>query len=349
VRWPAASVSWLSHQWQQKGLWYRLTLPLAWCYAAVVGLNAWLYRQGWRKAYASPVPVIVVGNLYVGGTGKTPVTIELARLLGEQGWRPGLVSRGYGAQSKTHPAVGRGADLDWRVFGDEPALIAAITAMPIAVHPDRCAAVRQLLCFDPAVNIILSDDGLQHYRLGRNMEIMVEDERGMGNGATLPAGPLREASSRRRRVDLILRRGGAPTDGAEASRPHTFPFAFDLQHFTCPATQVRLDAAAMAQHIHASHAKVIALAGIGVPQRFFDSLRDKGIQVDETIALPDHDVLNQQTLAKLDAATILMTAKDAVKYATHDDPRIWVAQLSIDWPSQAIETWLLQKLPKVKR
>ncbi len=329
-----------------------MTLPLAWCYATVVSINAWLYRQGWRHTYEAPVPVIVVGNLYVGGTGKTPVTIELAQLLSACGWRPGLVSRGYGSHSKTLPATGQGTDLDWQVFGDEPAMIAAMTGMPIAVHSNRSAAVRELLRFDPAIDIIISDDGLQHYALARDLEIMVEDERGTGNGATLPAGPLRETSARRQRVDLILKRGAkAADDGATnrppPNRPPTFPFSVDLQHFFCPATGVRLDATAMAQHIQASEAKTIALAGIGVPQRFFDTLKEKGLTMDETLALADHAVLSPPLLAKLDAATILMTAKDAVKYATHDDPRVWVAQLSIDWPSQAITTWLQHQLPKV--
>jgi len=297
----------------------------------------------------------VVGNLYVGGTGKTPVTIELARLLNESGWRPGLVSRGYGAKAKTNPATGQGSHLDWQVYGDEPAMIAAMTNMPIAVHPDRAAAVRELLRFDPALDIIISDDGLQHYAMGRDLEILVEDERGVGNGVTLPAGPLRETRGRRQRVDLIFKRGagdgdaGVATDEPQASQPATFPFTVDLRHFVCPATGVRLDAAAMAQHIQASDTKTIALAGIGVPQRFFDSLQEKGIVVDETLALADHAVLSPALLAKLDAATILMTAKDAVKYATQEDPRVWVAQLSIDWPGQAIMTWLLHKLPKVKR
>lgn len=321
----------------------------------MLGLYAWLYQSGLRKPCLVSVPVIVVGNLYVGGTGKTPVTIELARLLTAHGWTPGLVSRGYGAQAKRQPATGRGANLPWRAFGDEPTLIASITSIPISVHPDRCAAVRQLLAFDPSVNVILSDDGLQHYRLHRDLEIMVEDERGVGNAATLPAGPLREARARGHRVSAVFKRGVSDPDKSPQWDPPTFHFEVTLKHFACPATGVMLDTKAMAQHISANKTsqskrqkqgndKVVALAGIGVPARFFQALREHHISVDQTIALADHAALSQHQLAELDATTILMTAKDAVKCAPIEDPRVWVAQVSIDWPNQEAATWLLQKL-----
>lgn len=359
MHWPAATVSWLENQWRHRGTWYWLTLPLTWCYATVAGLRAWLYRQGLRKPCPIPVPVIVVGNLYVGGTGKTPITIELANLLTAHGWHPGLVSRGYGTQSQRQPATGRGSHLSWKTFGDEPALIASLTAMPISVHPDRCTAARHLLDFDPSVDIILSDDGLQHYRLHRDLEILVEDDRGIGNGATLPAGPLRESPKRGQRVDGIFKRGAIPLVKTYQLSPPNFHFDVTLQFFTCPATGVTLDIKAMAQHISAiktspptphdsADARVIAMAGIGVPARFFNALQSNHIPVDQTIALADHQALSPKQLESLDAATILMTAKDAVKCMPIEDPRIWVAQVSVDWGNEDPSTWLLQKLREIQ-
>ena len=348
VRWPEPVVSWLTSQWHKRGVWYWLMLPLSGLYTAIIGLNAWLYDRQIRKRAHLPVPVIVVGNLYIGGTGKTPVTIALSKALAAKGYKPGLISRGYGSQPKANPAIGRGADLDWKVFGDEPALIAQRTQMPISVHSDRFEAGQRLLAFDPSVNVIISDDGLQHQNLARDIELLVQDERGLGNGATLPAGPLREASARRTSVDAVLQRG---TPVAGHSHSETVPlFVFDvvLEHFYCPASSQTLTVQAMVDRLAAGHAgetsRAVAVAGIGVPERFFQSLRNLQIRLDQTIALSDHAPMTAALLASIGTATILVTEKDAIKYPVHQDARIWVARASVRWPDDQAINWLEGKL-----
>src|SRR5690606_16068633 len=178
-----------------KGLISTLLSPLSWVARAFIARKRLRYQRKPGLSHQSRLPVIIVGNIYVGGTGKTPVVIALVQSLQARGWRPGVISRGYGAKVGKHARTGQG-QLDPALFGDEPALIAQATQVPVAVHPKRALALLELQETYPQVDVIVADDGLQHLALGRDLEIVVQDGRGIGNGRVLPAGPLREPASR---------------------------------------------------------------------------------------------------------------------------------------------------------
>jgi len=337
--------------------------PLAWIYGVVSAWRRKSFNSGKRLAYKAPVPVIVIGNIYVGGTGKTPLACEISQILREQGWHPGLVSRGFGRQESKTVAVGRGMNLDWRQFGDEPALIARKSAMPVSVHQDRARACKALLAAYPAIDIIISDDGLQHYRLARDVEILVQDERGVGNGLLLPAGPLREPPTRLAQVDLVLTR--VTLEGLEKAKkmaqinqfqlpegldkPNIAKAAFSLQidGFWQPSTGQTINVDQFVARTRTQQ-PVAAIAGIGVPQRFFTNLTELGISVQHSYALSDHAAIDPQWVEGLSAETILITEKDAVKLpqnvATH---KLWVAQTSVRWGYPDIKTVLSEKLARV--
>jgi tetraacyldisaccharide 4'-kinase len=257
------------------------------------------------------VPVIVIGNITVGGSGKTPLAIALADALATHGWRPGIVSRGYGAQNLEPRAVGVDADAD--AVGDEPVLLAR-TGFPVWIGADRPRAARGLVAAHPECDVVIADDGLQHYALARDMEVVVVDAgRGLGNGLPLPAGPLREPRSRLREADAVVLLGGTVT-GAFGRE-----FAMTLigdRFFRVDACGKSVPASAFCG------GGVHALAGIGNPQRFFDHLKALGIAA-SCHAFPDHHRFTQQDLQLPGATAILMTAKDAVKCTAFADDRCW--------------------------
>ena len=190
----------------------RVLLPLSWLYCAAVGLRRLAYRREWLKSHRLPVPVILIGNLTVGGTGKTPLVLWVTDLLRRQGGKPGIITRGYGGKAYDWPRSVTG-DSDPFAVGDEPVLLARHSGCPVTAGPDRLAA-GELLLANHECDMIVSDDGLQHYRLQRDLEILVVDgSRGFGNGHCLPAGPLREPAKRRREADLTVCNGGPCTDG----------------------------------------------------------------------------------------------------------------------------------------
>jgi tetraacyldisaccharide 4'-kinase len=290
-----------------------------------------------RKAAAVqlPVPVIVVGNITVGGTGKTPFVLWLVERLIAQGWRPGVISRGYGGCSPEYPLrVSATTDPAWS--GDEPALIARRIGVPVAVAPDRVAAAR-LLIDSGEVDILVTDDGLQHYKLGRDIEICVVDgSRGLGNGALLPAGPLREPAERLREVDLVVVNGGG-------WRPEGVA-ALDMQLQTTEALPLGGGAARPLSSF--TGARVNAVAGIGNPERFFASLRAAGIEV-VPHPFPDHHNYSDIDLAFDEKLPLLMTEKDAVKCAELAQPHHWYvpAQALIGAEGTALVQQLLDQLP----
>ena len=291
-----------------ESLWYRnsplslLLMPLSWLFCAVALCRRWAYRAGLRKVERMDVPVIVVGNISVGGTGKTPMVAWLVNLLRQQGYHPGIVSRGYGGAAKHWPQQVR-PDSDPRMVGDEAVLLARRCRCPMAVGPDRPAAARALLQHTDC-DIIVSDDGLQHYRLGRDVEIAVVDGvRRFGNGRCLPAGPLREPVSRLRSVDLVIVNGTAgPREYALTLKPGKLHKLRD-PHKTCPLAKLR------GQRVH-------AVAGIGNPRRFFELLKSHGLEVIEH-PFPDHHPYRSEDLrfdgGGDDELPVLMTEKDAVK------------------------------------
>ncbi len=304
--------------------WYlpRLTLltraltPLSWLFGIATALRRVLYRAGVLATTRLPVPVIVVGNITVGGTGKTPLTAWLVRGLLKRGRRPGIVSRGHGGANATPRSVA-GSD-DPRVAGDEPLLLAR-TGVPIWIGRDRVGAARALLAAHPDVDVLVSDDGLQHYALGRDVEIIVVDgARGYGNGRLLPAGPLREPASRATTVDAIVITG-EPSAGALRSGTTVPDFAMRLtgERFVNLADPTRsVDAGTF------RGGRVHALAGIGNPERFFGKLREMGLSP-VCHPFPDHHAYVAADIHWSDADAILMTDKDAIKCAALADARMW--------------------------
>jgi tetraacyldisaccharide 4'-kinase len=301
-------------------LWTRLAeLP----FAAVTALRRGAYRTGMCRSGRLRVPVVVVGNLSVGGTGKTPLVQTLVRGLAVAGRRPGIVSRGYGGARQGVSEVT--PESDPARSGDEPLLLARSTGFPVFVGKDRLAAGQALLARHPECDLVVSDDGLQHYRLARDVEIVVVDaSRGFGNGHLLPAGPLREPISRLRSVAAIVVNG----DGAP---PELARWAPDVPvvHMRMAVTGVRamrgaLDAVPLAS---LAGRTVHAVAGIGNPARYFDQLRAAGLTVREH-AFPDHHAYRPADFAFRDGAPILMTEKDAVKCERFEIDDAWVAVAS---------------------
>jgi len=261
-----------------------------------VAVRRLLFRLGVIASIRIRIPVVVVGNLTVGGTGKTPLILALVEALRAKGLRPGILSRGYGGASASPSAVAPG-DEAVRV-GDEPVLLAERSGCPVWVGADRVAAARALSAADPACNVILCDDGLQHYRLQRDFEIAVEDERGLGNGLLLPAGPLREPATRR--VDATVVNGGGPRAGTFVMRlvPESL---YRVVNPSARVTQADLSG----KNLH-------AVAGIGNPERFFAALSRMGIAF-SAHPFPDHHPFRASDLEFADCDYVLMTEKDAVK------------------------------------
>jgi tetraacyldisaccharide 4'-kinase len=296
--------------------WYRIRpahlilFPLSLLFGLVVAVRRALFAGGWLKSQRLPVPVIVVGNITVGGTGKTPLVLWLAELLAGAGYRPGIVTRGYGGSEDVQEVPD---DADPARAGDEAVLLAQRSRCPVWAGRDRVAAGRALLRHHPDVNVIISDDGLQHYRLARDIEIVVIDgERRFGNGMLLPAGPLREPRRRLRSVDAVAVNGGS-LDGL----PHAFGMRLTGEVLVNLKNRVLVrlprDFAGVTLH---------AIAGIGNPQRFFGTLVDLGLQF-AAHAFPDHYAFRPEDLELPGAEAVLMTEKDAVKCAAFAREHFW--------------------------
>lgn len=303
----------LDHYWYSQNPVAWLLLPLAGLFCLLAGLRRGLYRAGLLTSHKAPVPVIVVGNISVGGTGKTPLIIHLCQQLKAQGYRPGVISRGYGGHAEHYP-LSVNAHSDARQVGDEPLLIARRTGCPVAVGPDRLQDIDCLLA-EGEPDIILADDGLQHYRLRRDGEIAVVDvSRLFGNGFCIPAGPLREPVSRLQTVDLVLLNGG---DEAQAS----FRVLAERAVSLADTEQQRPLQQFAGQRVH-------AVAGIGHPQRFFHSLRQQGIDCIEHVFADHHDY-QPSDLQFADELPVLMTEKDAVKCFQFDLKHHWYVPVDI--------------------
>jgi tetraacyldisaccharide 4'-kinase len=300
--------------------WYapRLTpltaalLPLSLLFRAVVAIRRRAYRARLAPSVSLPVAVILVGGITIGGAGKTPLTRALAEALAARGWRPGIVSRGYGGDAADPRAVTVGDDP--AQVGDEPLLL-AVTGFPVWIGRDRVAAAQSLLAAHPECNVVVSDDGLQHYALGRDFEIAaIDGARGLGNGHLLPAGPLREPRSRLNEVDAVVTLAASASgvggdDGRETTMWHE-----PLRWRNLVDTSTVADASRW-RSVH-------AIAGIANPQRFFDLIRSLGISA-ICHAFPDHHRYRREEIAFAGADAILMTEKDAVKCRAFADARCW--------------------------
>jgi len=304
----------LIRTWLNRGLAARLLWPISLVFGVIIAIRRWLFKVGVFEQTRLPVPVVVVGNSYVGGTGKTPLVIWLSRRLRDQGFVPGVISRGYGGDASR--VVEINAQMSPDDIGDEPLLILQRAGVPLVVGRNRVSAARALLNSHPEVNVIISDDGLQHYALGRDIEILLFDERGIGNGWLLPAGPLREPVMRRFDFRIL--------NGLESVGENSFSMQLVGQH----AEQLINRAQTKALKELPENLSIAAAAGIGNPERFFTMLKQLGVNVKEQIALPDHFDYATNPFDSVKADIILITEKDAVKCSRRnglaDDPRLWV-------------------------
>lgn len=315
--------------------WYRITplhlllLPVSLLFQLLVALRRLLFRSGIFSSVRLPVPVIIVGNITVGGTGKTPLTLWLAEQLLADGWHPGIISRGFGGSGSKPQAVLNSSDP--AAVGDEPVLMAQRLLCPVWVGRDRPAAALALLSAHPECDVILSDDGLQHYRLQRDVEIVVVDGlRRFGNGFLLPAGPLRETLSRLHEVDAVVINGGK-------AAPGEYLMQLEGVHFY---NLLNPEIAATAADFHGQ--SVHAIAGIGHPERFFSHLHKLGITA-QTHAYPDHHHYSAADIAYNDANALLMTEKDAVKCSAFADEKCWVLRVDAHLDS-ALTQLILKKI-----
>lgn len=336
-----AATPFLARHWARRGWFARLLSPLSALAARAVARKRAAFRDGRRAAWRAPVPVVVVGNIYVGGTGKTPVVIALVEGLRARGLTPGVVSRGYGVKIAGAPRVGQGR-LDAAAFGDEPALIAAATGAPIAVHPRRAQAGAALLAAHPEVDVIVSDDGLQHLALARDVELVVQDARGVGNGLMLPAGPLREPPARLAEVDaIVINDAQAEAPPADAAGPRRVAMRLVPAQVTHLGTG---EARTLADFAGVDPARLAAVAGIGHPARFFATLAAAGVRPATTLGLPDHYGYARSPFVDLAADTILITAKDAIKCAAFDDPRLWVVHVGAQFSDPGFLDWIAARV-----
>ena len=309
------------------GVWYEgrsggaVLLPLAWLFGALALIRRGAYRLGLRQSGRAGAPVIVIGNVSVGGGGKTPLVAWLARKLLSEGHAPAIVSRGYGGTEPASP-MPVNPDSTASVAGDEAVMLARATGVPVYVCRDRLAAARRAVA--ERATVVIADDGLQHYRLERDFEIVVVDgERGHGNGRLLPAGPLREPVSRLASADLVVYAGGDP---GEAERLH---YQLVIGEPRNAATGERRGIAAFAgMTVH-------AVAGIAHPARFYAALEGHGLAV-RGVPVADHGVADATRLFPADDQPVLMTEKDAVKY-TGLSARHWVvpAEVAFDPTDEA--------------
>ncbi|GAA3532249.1 tetraacyldisaccharide 4'-kinase [Zobellella aerophila] len=314
--------------WYRTPTWLWLLLPFSLLFGLVAEVRRRLFKWGLKPVYRAPVPVIIVGNLSVGGNGKTPLVVWLVEWLREQGYRPGVISRGYGGKSEAYP-LQLADDTGPEQAGDEPVLIYRRCGCPVVVAPDRAAAARQLVTL--GVDIIISDDGLQHYGLARDIELVVVDgQRRFGNGHLLPMGPLREGRWRLGQVTGVVNNGG--------------PVAPGEYLMTLAPGELNAVGAGQGQRPPAG-SPVHAMAGIGNPGRFFTTLEQQGFVLDRQLALADHRGIASEALAAVQSRPLLMTEKDAVKWrGGHDNA--WFLPVDARLPGE-FEQLLLTRLKEL--
>jgi tetraacyldisaccharide 4'-kinase len=318
--------------WYRRGAIAWLLWPASLVFLLGVCGRRLLYLMRIFKSQHPGIPVIVVGNLTVGGSGKTPLVLWIAEFLKSKAWSPAIVSRGYGAKVEVPRAATVAADA--AEVGDEPILLARRSGCPVWIGPDRVQVAAVLRAQHPDVNVLLLDDGLQHYRMRRDVEIAVVDARGFGNGFVLPAGPLREPALRLRFVDAVVVHSFSGVKGfsmsLEGETVHRMTDARDRQPLKSFAGQ-----------------KVHAVAGIGDPNRFFIHLGSAGIRV-MPHPFPDHHRFNPRDLEFGDEAPVMLTEKDAVKLRSAARPNWWVLPVSAKL-DPAFGAWLLGKLDEWRR
>lgn len=321
--------------------WYRssldsvaiLLLPFSWIFSRLVAFRRYLYRIGFKKTTFLSVPVIVVGNITVGGTGKTPFVLWLAEFLKENNFKPGIVSRGVGGQQKLAPRFVE-KNSDPALVGDE-AILLAKSGCPVVIGIDRVAAARELVA-KKNCDVIISDDGLQHYRLGRAVEIaMIDGDRGLGNQQLLPAGPLREKPARLKEVDFVIEQVSEKRDS------NYWPVWLEKNDLVAVSNSLQKKSLSdfKNQSVH-------AVAAIGNPDRFFNFLREQGLNVIPHV-FPDHYLYQAADLNFSDSFPIIMTEKDAVKCEQFSDERFWYLPVKMkvqdEFATLLLETFLKKR------
>ncbi|MEK6244589.1 MAG: tetraacyldisaccharide 4'-kinase [Pseudomonadota bacterium] len=317
--------------WSRRGAVAWLLWPASLVFGAVIFFRRLFFRFHLFKSYQAGIPVIVVGNLTAGGSGKTPLVLRIVELLRQHQWKPGIVSRGYGGSVAAKGGTPSEANIasDPAEVGDEPILLARRSGCPVWVAPERSAACRALREQHPECDVIVTDDGLQHYALARDIEICVVDGRGMGNGFLLPAGPLREPRSRLASVDAVVTHECADVNGYKMQLQGE-----NLVRVT-DARDVRPVKSFAGQKVH-------AVAGIGDPNRFFLQLARFGLKP-VPHPFPDHYRFRAADLDFGDELSVVMTEKDAVKCKRFAKVNHWVFPVSASL-DPAFERWLLEKL-----
>ncbi|PKH81574.1 tetraacyldisaccharide 4'-kinase [Psychrobacter sp. 4Bb] len=307
----------VTRAWQRQAVWLWLLLPISWLYGLITMLRRQAYKAGLLSSYRAPIPVMVIGNISVGGSGKTPLIIALVSYLQKKGVKVGIISRGYGGDTSQMPALVSATSLP-HIVGDEPCLIAHMTGTAIAVCPDRQQAIATLLKAEPDLQLIIADDGLQHYALQRDIEwIVVDAARGFGNKQLLPTGFLREPMSRLEGANVIYHekpsthltqtsRGGNKIQSTDRLTMHLQPA--ELQRLWSHTSST----AQLNSVKPTNNSRVHAVSGIGYPQRFFDTLESIGFEVIGH-PYPDHYDFSLAELLQYGDYPIIVTSKDAVK------------------------------------
>ena len=315
-----------------KYLLWPLLWPLSLLFGAISKSKRQQYQSGKKRAYKAPVPVVVVGNITAGGNGKTPVVVWLVEQLQQLGFKPGVVSRGYGAKAPHYPLI-LDDNTPAKHCGDEPKLIYRRTGAPVAVDPVRANAVKALL--ETGVDIIITDDGLQHYALDRDIELVIVDgNRRFGNESLIPLGPLREGVERLAEVDFIITNGGQAQQG-------------EMPMSLAPSKAINLKTK---QQVEVSELRdLVAFAGIGHPPRFFNTLNAMNADVKVTKGFADHQDFDQQELQALaqQGANVIMTEKDAVKCDSYAQDTWWYLPVSAQFESNDAER-ILNRIKEVK-
>jgi tetraacyldisaccharide 4'-kinase len=343
--------AWFLREWQRNSPWQLLLRPVSWFFAILVFTRRRLFAAGLIATEKLPIATIVVGNITVGGTGKTPLVLAIVEQLSQAGRRCGIITRGY-----TRQAGSARADLpihiepfryDASACSDEALLLANRSGVPVYAAADRVRAGRALLKAHPEVDIIVCDDGLQHYALGRDIELCVVDGgRRFGNGGMLPAGPLREPLARLATVSAIVVHETSTAGGDDILRRHSgsvpsFGMRLGNEAFVHLSGQKPLATSDAKAAFSAK--RVVAVAGTGYPQRFFEHLRRLGISLLDAKAFPDHHPYMPHDIASIEAEIVLMTEKDAVKCTEFADPRIWYMRVDAIVPD-ALGAFLLERL-----
>jgi tetraacyldisaccharide 4'-kinase len=356
--------------WEKRGLKALLLWPASLVFGWLVNLRKALYDLGILRSHSIPVPLVIVGNIRLGGTGKTPTVLAIAKALYLQGFKPGIISRGYQGNSSNLKLIPEEVTPESlpSEHGDEPCYMAQQLAdqqTPIMVHSNRVKVAKALLIKHPEVNVIISDDGLQHYKLkrwaaregGRDIELVVRDARGEGNQWLMPAGPLREKVQRERDFTLNIASTEAILTKAtplflQDAPNFSLPVKTDqLYQLTSPSRRMALsDITQLLNHDEAFENQILAAAGLGNPKKFFDLLKSHGLKFQE-MPLPDHFDFSTNPFKENTAKVILITEKDAVKCKQlndyKDDERIWVLPITVELPNDFVAQMLeILKRPK---